>query len=136
MSEEEKKISKNFIENIKNWLSLDNVVLKLNDEISKRRAEIKKINADKEQYEKEIIAEFDKMETNVIAVSDGKLKKTVKTTIKPLKKEDIHKTIFEFTKDEKKSIDLVEQMMKSRQSSQKINLKRTKDKNSILENFK
>jgi hypothetical protein len=132
MAEDENKVSKNFIETIKNWLALDDITLKINEEISQRRAEIKKINSEKEHYEKSIIEEFDKIQTNVIAVSDGKIKKSVKKVIKPLKREDIHKTIFQFTKDEKISFDLVDEMMKNRQTVEKINLKRTKDKESVI----
>jgi hypothetical protein len=132
MSEEENKVSKNFVNTIKNWLALDDSVLKLNEEISIRRTEIKKINSEKEQYEKSIIEELDKIQTNVIAVSDGKIKKSIKKVLKPLKKEDIQKTIFEFIKDEKKAFDLIEEMMKKRQSVEKINLKRTKDRESVI----
>lgn len=132
MSEEENTVSKNFVNTIKNWLALDDSILKLNEEITKIRTEIKKINSEKDQYEKSIIEELDKIHTTTISISDGKIKKSVKKVLKPLKKEDIQKTIFQFTKDEKKSFDLVEEMMKGRQTVEKINLKRTKDKESVI----
>jgi len=121
---EDQKVSKNFIDNIKNWLAIDDVVLKLTEEISKRRNEIKKLNADKQQFESSIIDELDKIQTNVVAVSDGKIRKSVRKITKPLNKEDIRKTIFEFTKDEQKSLDITDQMMKNRKTVEKINLKR------------
>jgi len=129
---EDQKVSKNFIDNIKNWLAIDDVVLKLTEEISKRRNEIKKLNADKQQFESSIIDELDKIQTNVVAVSDGKIRKSVRKITKPLNKEDIRKTIFEFTKDEQKSLDITDQMMKNRKTVEKINLKRTKDKESVI----
>jgi predicted RNA-binding protein with RPS1 domain len=131
MSEEE--ISKNFVNNIKNWLSIDDNILKYNQEMSKIRAEIKKLNTEKEKYEKSIIQELDAIQTTVISVSDGKIKKSIRKIVKPLKREDIQKSIFEFTKDEKKSFDLVDQMMKNRKFVEKINLKRTKDKESVIQ---
>ena len=130
--EDKKEVSNKFISSIKNWVTIDDKIRKINEETKKLREEIKTLNGQKEQYEKSVLDELDKMEEKVIAISDGKIRKTVTKSQKPLKKEDIQKTIFEFTKDEKKTFDMVEQMMKSRPTVEKVNLKRTKNRESVI----
>ena len=131
-SEDKKEVSNKFVSAIKNWVTIDDKIRKINEETKKLREEIKTLNGQKEQYEKAVLDELDKMEEKVIAISDGKIRKNVTKSQKPLKKEDIQKTIFEFTKDEKKTFDMVEQMMKSRPTVEKVNLKRTKNRESVI----
>jgi hypothetical protein len=131
-SEDKKEVSNKFVSAIKNWVTIDDKIRKINEETKKLREEIKTLNGQKEQYEKIVLDELDKMEEKVIAISDGKIRKSVTKSQKPLKKEDIQKTIFEFTKDEKKTFDMVEQMMKTRPTVEKVNLKRTKNRESVI----
>jgi hypothetical protein len=131
-SEDKKEVSNKFVSAIKNWVTIDDKIRKINEETKKLREQIKTLNSQKEQYEKAVLDELDKMEEKVIAISDGKIRKNVTKSQKPLKKEDIQKTIFEFTKDEKKTFDMVEQMMKSRPTVEKVNLKRTKNRESVI----
>ena len=131
-SEDKKEVSNKFVSAIKNWVTIDDKIRKINEETKKLREQIKTLNSQKEQYEKTVLDELDKMEEKVIAISDGKIRKNVTKSQKPLKKEDIQKTIFEFTKDEKKTFDMVEQMMKSRPTVEKVNLKRTKNRESVI----
>ena len=130
--EDKKEVSNKFVSAIKNWVTIDDKIRKINEETKKLREQIKTLNSQKEQYEKTVLDELDKMEEKVIAISDGKIRKNVTKSQKPLKKEDIQKTIFEFTKDEKKTFDMVEQMMKSRPTVEKVNLKRTKNRESVI----
>jgi len=129
---EEKKVSNKFVNSIKSWVTIDDKIRKINDSIKKLKEEIKPLNTDKEQYEKAILDELDKMEEKVISISDGKIRKNIIKSQKPLKKEDIQKTIFQFTKDEKKTFEMIETMMNSRSVVEKINLKRTKNKESVI----
>jgi hypothetical protein len=131
-SEEKKEVSNQFVNAIKNWVTIDDKIRKINEEVKKIREEIKTLNGQKEQYEKIVITELDKMEEKVIAISDGKIRKSVSKSQKPLKKEDIQKTIFQFTKDEKKTFEMIDEMMKTRQVVEKINLKRTKNNESVI----
>jgi uncharacterized protein (DUF3084 family) len=135
-SEDKKEVSNKFVSAIKNWVTIDDKIRKINEDTKKLREEIKTLNGQKEQYEKAVLDELDKMEEKVIAISDGKIRKNVTKSQKPLKKEDIQKTIFEFTKDEKKTFDMVEQMMKSRPTVEKVNLKRTKNRESVIKKNK
>ena len=56
------------------------------------------------------------------------LVKNVSKTQTPLKKDIIQKTLFDYFKDEKKALDVFETMNKSRQTVEKVNLKRTKNR--------
>jgi len=124
-NEEKKQVSNKFVNSIKNWVTIDDKIRKLSEDI-------KNLKNDKKEYEKLVIDELDKMQEKVISISDGKIKKSVTKTQTPLKKENIQKTIFDFVKDEKKTYDLMDEMMKSRQTVEKINLKRIKNKESVI----
>jgi hypothetical protein len=120
-SEEKKKVSNKFIDSIKSWVVLD-------DKIKKLKEEIKTLTTDKTEYEKIVLEELDKMDEKVISISDGKLRKNVTKTQVPLKKEHIQKTILDLTKDQIKATSIFNDMMKSRQTVERVNLKRTKNR--------
>lgn len=129
MSEEKEKQkipSKEFIESIKGWVSIDDKIKKLKDEI-------KNLTTDKKEFETEILHGLDKLEENVVSITDGKLKKNISKTQTPLKKELIHKSIFDYIKDEKKTLDIIDNMNKSRQTVERINLKRIKNRQTKTE---
>ena len=121
-SETKKKdVSQKFVNSIKNWVTID-------DKIKKLRDEIKELTTEKKQYEEVVISELDKMEEKVISITDGKLHKSVSKTQEPLKKETIQKSILNYIKDETKTKELMENMMNSRKVVEKVNLKRTKNR--------
>jgi hypothetical protein len=124
-NEEKKQVSNKFVNSIKNWVNIDDKIRKLSEDI-------KNLKNDKKEYEKIVLEELDKMDEKVISISDGKIRKSVTKTQTALKKENIQKTIFDFTKDEKKTLEIIEQMMKSRQTVEKINLKRIKNRESVI----
>lgn len=120
-----KKPSDKLISSIKHWVQLDDKVRKLKDEM-------KELNDEKKDHEEIVLTELSKMEEQVINISDGKLRRTVTKTQAPLKKENIQKTVFEFTKDEQKTFDIIDKIMTSRETSEKVNLKRVKNRESII----
>lgn len=120
-----KKPSEKLINSIKHWVQIDDKVRKLKDEI-------KELNDEKKDHEEIVLGELEKMDEQVINISDGKLRRTVTKKQSPLKKEEIQKTIFEFTKDEQKTFDMIEKIMTSRQVTEKVNLKRLKNKETII----
>lgn len=122
---EDQSVTQKFVESIKAWVAIDDRMLKLKEEL-------KKLNSEKKEYEVKVLAELDKIDQKVISISDGKLKKNVTKTQAPLKKDTIQKTLFDLTKDEKKTYDIIEQMMKSRPVVEKVNLKRTKNNDSFI----
>jgi hypothetical protein len=118
---EQKTVSKEFVNSIKKWVSID-------DDSKKLKEKLKLLSNEKKEVETVILSELDKMDEKVIEITDGKLRKNVSKTQAPLKKDHISKTIHEFTKDEQKTKDIIEYMMKSRQVVERINLKRTKNR--------
>lgn len=124
-TEVKKEVSEHFVSSIKKWLDLD-------DKIEKLRNEMKLMNNDKKEAEALILLELDTMQEKVINVGDNKLRKSISKTQGPLKKDHIQKSLFDFIKDEKKTHDLIDTMMKSRQSVEKINLKRIKNKTGVV----
>lgn len=125
MSEENKIPSEKLINSIKKWVQIDDDILKIKNAM-------KELNNEKKEYENIVLSELDNMEEKVINISDGKLKKNINKVQGPLKKENIHKTIFEFTKDEQKTFNLIEKIMASRQTKEKICLKRIKNRESVI----
>jgi hypothetical protein len=123
-----KKPSDKLISSIKHWVQLD-------DKARKLKEEIKDLNDEKKTHEELVLAELAKMEEQVISISDGKLRRNVTKTQAPLKKDTIQKTIFEFTKDEKKTFDMIEKIMSSREVTEKVNLKRIKNRESVIKKF-
>lgn len=120
------EVSHKFTENIKAWVAID-------DKMRKLKEELKNLSADKKECEKVVLDELEKMNEKVINISDGKLIRNVSKTQAPLKKENIQKTIFDFTKDEKKTFEMMDYMMKSRQTVERVNLKRTKKRESVIQ---
>lgn len=125
MSENNKKPSEKLVISIKHWVHLDDKIKKLKDEI-------KEINNEKKEHEEVVLDELSKMEEQVINISNGKLRRNVTKMQTPLKKEEIQKTIFEFTKDEQKTFDMIEKIMSSRQVKEKVNLKRITNRESVI----
>lgn len=125
---DEKKIPLKFIEIVKNWVLLD-------DKINKLKNEIKDLTSEKKENEIEILQGLDKLEENTIAINDGKIKKNILKSQGPIKKELIHKSIFDLIKDEQKTQDILTNINNSRQVVEKINLKRIKNKNNTAKIF-
>jgi hypothetical protein len=120
-SEIKKEVSEKFVNSIKSWVGLD-------DKIRKLKEEIKELTNQKKEVETIVLTELDKMDEKVISITDGTLRKSVSKTQTPLKKENIRKTIFDYIKDEQKTREIIETMMKNRQIVEKINLKRIKSR--------
>ena len=125
MSDNNKKPSDKLISSIKHWVQLD-------DKVRKLKEEMKDLNEEKKEHEEIVLSELSKMEEQTINISDGKLRRNVTKTTTQLKKEDIQKTIFEFTKDEQKTFDIIDKIMASRQTTEKVKLVRTKNRESVI----
>lgn len=125
MSESNKKPSDKLIISIKHWVQID-------DKVRKLKEEIKELNDEKKEHEEVVLTELSKMDEQVINISDGKLRRNITKTQAPLKKEEIQKTIYEFTKNEQKTFEIIEKIMTSRQVTEKVNLKRLKNRENII----
>jgi hypothetical protein len=118
---EENQITEKFVNSIKKWVELD-------DKMAKIKNDLKELNHQKKDFEVVILEEFEKLDTPVIAITNGKLRRNVSKTQTPIKKDLIQKALLEYLKDETKTKEIIENMMKSRPFTERINLKRTKNK--------
>jgi hypothetical protein len=125
MSESNKKPSEKLITSIKHWVQID-------DKIRKLKNELKELNDEKKTHEEIVLVELSNMDEQVINISDGKLRKNVTKTQSALKKDEIQKTIFEFTNDEQKTFNIIEKIMATRRVTEKVNLKRVKNRESVI----
>jgi len=125
MSESNKIPSDKLITSIKHWVQID-------DKIRKLKNELKELNDEKKNHEEIVLAELSNMDEQVINISDGKLRKNVTKTQSALKKDEIQKTIFDFTKDEQKTFNIIEKIMATRRVTEKVNLKRVKNRESVI----
>ena len=122
MSENEKKITPEFIQNVKKWLEID-------DKIKEIRSKTKNLTTEKKEREAYILDYLATIEENIIDVHDGKLKRNVSKTQAPFKKETIHQALTEITGDASKASAMTEHIIKSRPIVERVNLKRTRSRN-------
>jgi hypothetical protein len=121
MSDTEKKVSPEFIQNVKKWLEID-------DNIKDIRKSTKVLMTEKKEREQFILDYLSTIDENVIDVRDGKLRKNVSKTQAPLKKETIHKALTEITGDASKATAMTDHIIKSRPMVERVNLKRTRNR--------
>ena len=122
MSEvEKKKISHEFIENVKRYLLID-------DKIKQLKEENKKLLTDKKEREEFILNYLQNIDENVIDVHDGKLRRNISKTQAPLKKENIQNTLNIILGDSNKATMITQEIIKSRPIVERVTLKRTKNR--------
>jgi len=119
MPETPKPVSEEFKQKIVRWVKLD-------DDLRKIRETTKEINDEKKQMEEFIIAYLDNIGEKEIGINDGKLTKHVSKSQEPLKKENIQKALNDIVKDDSKSSIMADHILKSRQTKEKVSLKRIK----------
>lgn len=120
-SEQKKEVSKEFQNKVVEWVKLD-------DKLREIRAKSKEITGEKKELEEWILSYLDKIGEKAISIGDGNLRKNVSKTKAPLKKENIHATIKDLTKDEAKASLITQQIFENRPLTERINLKRTKNR--------
>ena len=123
MSESPKQIqvSNDFKNKIVRWVKLD-------DDLRKIRETIKEINDEKKQSEEYILSYLDNIGQSEIAIDDGKLSKQVSKSQAPLKKENIQKAINELVNDDSKASIMADHILKSRETKEKVSLRRVKER--------
>ena len=118
-SPKQKEVSLEFKQKIVRWVKLD-------DDLRKIRETTKEINDEKKQSEEYILAYLDNIGEKEVGINDGKLTKHVSKSQEPLKKENIQKALNDIVKDESKAGTMADYILKSRQTKEKISLKRIK----------
>jgi hypothetical protein len=115
------QVSNDFKNKIVRWVKLD-------DDLRKIRETVKEINDEKKQAEEYILSYLNNIGQSEIAIDDGKLTKQVSKSQAPLKKENIQKALFEFTKDSNKAAMMADFILKSRETKEKQSIRRIKEK--------
>ena len=82
----QQKITQDFKKKVLKWLEID-------DQIREMRAKSKELNTEKKQHEEFILSFLEQVGEKELAVSDGKLRRNVSKTKKPLSKEWIQKSL-------------------------------------------
>jgi hypothetical protein len=118
---EKKRISPEFVENVKKYLLID-------DKIKQLKEESKKLATDKKEREEFILNYLQNIDENVIDVHDGKLRRNISKTTAPLKKETIQNTLNIILGDVNKATMITQEIIKSRPIVERVTLKRTKNR--------
>lgn len=115
------RVTEEFQEMIKRWIKID-------DEIRKINMELKELKEDKNQYEEYIlkgIEQINKEMTINIDNGAGIIRRNVKQSKGPLKKEMIQNVIMTVTKDQGQAVKLTEMIFDSRPMKESVSLKRS-----------
>ena len=115
------KITKEFKNNVKHWVEID-------DTIREIRIKVKELTQEKKENEEFILNFLESVDEKSVGIQDGKLTRSVSQTKAPLKKDNIHKALVEITGDTNKAMSMTEHIIKSRQTVERVNLKRTKNR--------
>jgi hypothetical protein len=118
---EKKKVSPEFVENVKRYLAVD-------DKLRDIREKSKVLNNEKKEREEFILKYLQTIEEEEIGVIDGKLKRNVTKSQAPLKKEFIQKALVEIVGDATKAQIFTEHILKSRPVTEKVTLRRSKNR--------
>jgi hypothetical protein len=118
---DKKKVSPEFVDNVKKYLTAD-------DKIRELREQNKKLIQEKKQREEFILNYLQQVDEKMIDVPDGKLRRNVSKTQAPLKKETIHKALTDIMGDATKALDITDKIIKSRPTVERVTLKRTKNR--------
>ena len=99
--------------------------IKLDDIIRKKNDEIKEIKKDRKTLEEYILESMEKLEESVIDISDGKLRLNSTKTKSTLKQNHIEEALKELTKDGIKAQEMTKFILEKRPFVERKNLKRT-----------
>ena len=120
-NEEKKQVSKEFTDKVVQWVKYDNNLRQL-------RAKSKEITTEKKDLEEWILNYLEEIGEKSISIGDGNLRRNVSKTKGPLKKDTIFTTIKNLTKDDQKALEITKKIFEDRPLTERINLKRTKNR--------
>ena len=99
--------------------------VKLDDIIRSKNNELKEIKNDKKQLEDYILGCMDKLDENVIDISDGKLRVNKTKSKSGLNKNYIQEALAELTQNPTQATTMTTHILENRPTTERINLKRT-----------
>jgi len=91
-------------------------------------AEIKELKDERKEFEVFILEYMDKVNENVIDISDGKLRRNKSNTKGGLKQEMIQTALLDMTQNTSKAMEMTKYIMDNRPTTERVNLKRTKNR--------
>ena len=100
------------------WVQLDDI-------IREKMAELKEIKTDKKSLEEYILESMDKLDEEMIDISDGKLRVNKSKRTAALKQEYIQETLKEFTNDASQAEQMTKLILGKRQIVETKKLSRT-----------
>ena len=106
---------------VKNWVAIDDKLRDIN-KVSKD------LRSSKKQLEENILLFMEKYEHETIDITDGKLKKSVSHTPKPIKEDLILSTLTEYIKDPSQAQIITELIKNKRGTTERVNLKRLSER--------
>jgi hypothetical protein len=115
------EVTEEFVEVVKSWVTID-------DDIRKKMAEIKELKDERKEFEVFILEYMDKVNENVIDISDGKLRRNKSNTKGGLKQEMIQTALLDMTQNTSKAMEMTKYIMDNRPTTERVNLKRTKNR--------
>ena len=127
MGDTVKSISQEFVNNVKKYIELDDV-------LKDKRDQIKKMNNEKKSCEEFILDYLQKIDEQTIDIQDGRLRKSVTKSFTPIKKDLIQQTLTSVFGDGSKAQTITEQIINSRKIVEKVALKRTRNRVSSQDN--
>ena len=114
-----KEVTEEFVEVVKNWVKID-------DEIREKNQQIKELKDERKEFETFILEYMDKINENVINISDGKLRRNKSASKGALKQDAIQHALLDITQDSSKAMQMTKYIMDSRLVVERVNLKELK----------
>ena len=115
------EITEEFKENVKKWVLID-------DKIREHRLITKTLTKEKKQFEGNILNYLESIKVKAIDITGGHLRRNISKTKAPIKKQLIESALFELTKSKEKSTTMTNYIMDTRPVTERVNLKRTKNR--------
>ena len=117
----QEKVTADFKNKVLKWLAID-------DQIREMRAKSKDLTKQKKEHEEFILSFLENVGEKELAVSDGKLRRNVSKSKKPISKEWIQKSLNDLIQDKTKATTKTDHIINNRETVERINLKRTKNR--------
>ena len=117
----QEKVTADFKNKVLKWLAID-------DQIREMRAKSKDLTKQKKEHEEFILSFLENVGEKELAVSDGKLRRNVSKSKKPISKEWIQKSLNQLIQDKTKANTITDHIINNRETVERVNLKRTKNR--------
>ena len=115
-------VAEEFKQSVVEWVKID-------DEIRTLNRKVKELKTSKKEFEQFILSYMENINENIIAISDGKLRRNVSQTKSALKHETIQNALVDFTSNTEEAFKLTQYILNKRPTVERVNLKRTSKRN-------